>query len=364
MGHLVRGTKDFFSRHRKYMPVVFFLAGFLWDSLTLTRIDNLVDNLVLLAYLLLLGGLIVITNLTARGRPNRPLLERHRRWYPLGIQFFLGGLLSSYVVFYFQSASMGRTSLFLIILVLLLVANEFLENRLENLPLQMSLYFLATSSFLVFFIPVVFKAMNHGTFVLSTLFGLLVTGALMRSFVRRGVFKGRGEFAFTGALVGGLFVMLNVFYVMNWIPPVPLSLKDMGVYHSVERMDGRYRLTYQKPPWYRFWARDDEPFVYAPGDRVYCFTAVFAPVGLTKDIYHLWQTYSPRKKQWVTTDRLPFEISGGRGKGYRGYTFKQYAAPGRWRVEVRTGGGLLVGYVVFDVIAAGDAKRSWTTAVK
>ena len=43
------------------LPVVFFLAGVTYDGVTLTRIDNPVDNVILLAYLALLGALIVIT---------------------------------------------------------------------------------------------------------------------------------------------------------------------------------------------------------------------------------------------------------------------------------------------------------------
>ena len=43
------------------MAAVFFLSGVIWDTLTLTRIDRLLDNLVLLFYLVVLGGLIVVS---------------------------------------------------------------------------------------------------------------------------------------------------------------------------------------------------------------------------------------------------------------------------------------------------------------
>jgi len=46
---------------KPFMPAVFFLSGVTYDSLTLTRIDRLQDNLILLIYLLLLGVLIVLT---------------------------------------------------------------------------------------------------------------------------------------------------------------------------------------------------------------------------------------------------------------------------------------------------------------
>src|SRR5207245_10089634 len=50
------------------MPVVFFLAGVTYDSVTLTRIDRLRDNLILMAYLSLLCALIVLTTPADRGR--------------------------------------------------------------------------------------------------------------------------------------------------------------------------------------------------------------------------------------------------------------------------------------------------------
>ena len=46
---------------KPFMPAVFFLSGVTYDTLTLTRIDRLLDNLILLLYLVLLGALIVLT---------------------------------------------------------------------------------------------------------------------------------------------------------------------------------------------------------------------------------------------------------------------------------------------------------------
>ena len=46
---------------KPFMPAVFFFSGVTYDTLTLTRIDRLQDNLILLIYLLLLGVLIVLT---------------------------------------------------------------------------------------------------------------------------------------------------------------------------------------------------------------------------------------------------------------------------------------------------------------
>jgi len=43
------------------LPAVFFFAGVTYDSVTLTRIDRLLDNLILLLYLSILGVLVILT---------------------------------------------------------------------------------------------------------------------------------------------------------------------------------------------------------------------------------------------------------------------------------------------------------------
>ena len=46
---------------KPFMPPVFFFSGVAYDTFTLTRIDRLQDNLILLLYLVALGFLIVLT---------------------------------------------------------------------------------------------------------------------------------------------------------------------------------------------------------------------------------------------------------------------------------------------------------------
>ena len=66
---------------KPYLPPVFFFSGVTYDSFTLTRIDRLVDNLLLLLYLALLGFLIV---LTGRLGTSRPVPEDHVATKPWG----------------------------------------------------------------------------------------------------------------------------------------------------------------------------------------------------------------------------------------------------------------------------------------
>src|SRR6478736_2788291 len=129
---------------KPFMPPVFFFSGVTYDTLTLTRIDRLQDNLLLLIYLLLLGVLIVLTGrLGIEPAPDREQLAtlspstrwvlQSRPYYPMASQFLLGGLFSAYTIFYSRSASFTGTAVFFSLLIALLVTNEFLRDRLSNL---------------------------------------------------------------------------------------------------------------------------------------------------------------------------------------------------------------------------------------
>jgi hypothetical protein len=347
---LVQKPLRFYGKYQKYLPIASFFAGFSWDNLTLGRIDRLLDSLILLLYLLFLGAVIVLLNLVDKKIIKTPLFLKYREWYPLAIQFLLGGLFSAYLIYYRQSASLTKTALFLIILLLLLVANEFLKNRLTNIYLQMSLYFLASFSFFIFFLPVITKIINLFMFILGGILSLgLVIGMLYLLF-KKTALKSREEFRRVAILIGSIYLLLNLFYFLNWIPPIPLSLKLGGIYHHVQRDDDLYRLRFEQPAWYQFFKTSDNSFHYAPGDTVYCFTSIFAPTSLKTKIYHHWQKYSPNRESWETTDRISFPITGGRDGGYRGYSLKRYVSPGEWQITVETENGRLLGKISFHIV--------------
>jgi len=91
---------------KPFLPIVFFFAGVTYDTVTLTRIDRLIDNLILLLYLCLLGVLIVLKGRADLGKAAVPgsstaphVLNRAEPYYPMAIQFLLGGLFSAYTIF-------------------------------------------------------------------------------------------------------------------------------------------------------------------------------------------------------------------------------------------------------------------------
>lgn len=354
----------FFKKYQKYLPVIFFFSGFGWDSLTLTRIDKMLDNVIFFAYLLLAGCCILLIQFVEKEIIRKEKIRKFKEWYPLALQFFLGGLFSGYVVFYFQSAALTKSWIFLGLLLCLLVSNEFLEKRLNNLYLVSGLYFIAAFSFFIFFIPVLSKAMNVFTFLLGAVLGLGFTIGLLFFIHKKMASLSQKDVIKISLPVGILFFLMIFFYFKNWIPPVPLSLKSGNIYHFVERHQDQYKLKFEQPPWYNFWEKSDKSFNYLDGDTTFCYTSIFAPTQLTKKCFHHWQKYFPGRKEWITTDRLGYEIFGGRDGGYRGYTFKRNITPGKWRVDVETEEEMLLGRIGFEVKLAEKTDRKYKTVIR
>ena len=83
-------------------------------------------------------------------------------------------------------------------------------------------------------------------------------------------------------------------------------------------------------------------------DGLIAFVTIHAPTGLTQDLSFDWH------HDGVLIDRIPAVIEGTseKARGWRTYTRKQNfdADPrGRWRVDIRTEGGQLVGRMRFRV---------------
>ena len=355
---------DFYQRYQKFLPIVAFFGGFTWDSITMTRIDRLSDNIILFIYLMLAGGGIILLQFSQNNMLKKNWLIKYQDWYPLALQFFLGGLFSGYVVFYFQSAALTKNWLFLGLLIILLVSNEFLEKRMNNLYLISALYFLAAFSFFIFFIPVVFKKMNVYTFFIGAFLGLIIALGCLYILYRKIDSVTRNKFIKISLPAVILFFFLIFSYYKNWIPPVPLSLKYGAIYHHVEKQGAEYQLKFEKPRWYQFLKKSDKTYQYAKGDTVFCFASIFAPTKLTKKCYHQWQKYFPNRGEWITTDSLGYKITGGRDGGYRGYTYKRNVSPGDWRIDVKIDEGATLGRINFEIIEIENTSRKFKTVYK
>jgi len=353
--------KEFYGKYEKYAGITYFGVGFVWDSFTMTRVDSVIDNVILLFYLVIIGVMIFIALRRQCGVAPAGWIQKIEPRFLWAMQFCFGGLFSSYVIFYFKSASFSRTQFFFLILVLLWIGNEFLEQRLKAPILLAVLYCFCLFSFLAFFLPVITSRVNAGIFLLAGFISLFVSLALFSFGLRTEHGEWRRRIMPIAAWIICTFLAVNILYFTNLIPPVPLALKFSGIYHHVARTSTGYEVKYVPPSWYRFWRKWDDPFYFSRGESVYCYTAIFAPGGIRVPVRHVWS--HKISGEWVQTDRIGFKklLVGGRDGGYRGYTAKEGISPGEWRVEVKTERDQTLGRLDFTVLPSPDPHPQLVT---
>ena len=146
----------------------------------------------------------------------------------------------------------------------------------------------------------------------------------------------------------GVQALLLVLFVAHLVPPVPLSVRSLGVWHRVEREGAEFKLSrLPRPRWRDPWRGDERVFVARPGDKVFVFTRVFAPHNFRDQVRVRWATWEPARRKWTQSDAIPLRIVGGREEGFGGYAYKQNWTPGEWEVSVETEDGREIGRVRF-----------------
>jgi hypothetical protein len=337
--------KHWYETYERRISVASLAGGFIFDSLTMQSIDNLWDNLWITFNILLSGFCIIMVNRQKGGEEGF--------WFPNILQFSFGALLGSTFVFYFRSATLTATWPFLALMLLAILANEFFQKKYAKLAFQLSFFYFALFSFTIFLVPVVLKNIGAEIFILSGVVSLLLLWLFLgavRSFAREKFLESRTHI---WVFVGTIFVIINILYFTNLIPPIPLSMKDAGIYHSIERsVKGNYIVSEEvRGPERYFTLR--EAVHWKRGESLYAYTAIFSPGSLNTDIAHEWQ-YKNNEGEWVTATRIPLYLSGGRSGGFRTYSTKYNFTPGNWRVDVKTLRGQLIGRINFKIVEVED----------
>jgi hypothetical protein len=262
------------------------------------------------------------------------------------LHFFLGSLLSSYTLFFFKSSSILVSFAFMAVLVALLVANELPRFQRLGAPFKFALLGLCYLSFFAYVTPIVLGSIGVFGFLLSVALGavpLLALGLFLRA--RREVL----------VPLGTVVLAFLVFYFFRVIPPVPLSIPFMGVYHGVERTAEGYTLLHERPAW-RFWHRGDQWFRAQGGDRLFVYFRIFSPGRFADQVQMRWFRRE-EGRGWTVQDTIPIRIVGGREEGFRGYAFKTNYSFGEWKVQIETNDGREIGRIYFDVEIAPQAER-------
>lgn len=341
-----RGVLSAIKRHWLSGAFVF---GFVLDNLTLNRVDQLFDNFVLASYVVLSMVSILLLYASVAGKLPERLAGYGRSYLPFLVQFSFGGLLSGMLIFYGRSGDWLASWPFLLVIIAAIFGNELIKDRAGRLIYNLAILFVGMMSYVVLIIPVITGKMGAWVFVGSGLTALFIMYLFIQLLYRVIPNFMALQVRVVVLTLGTLFVGFNFFYFLNIIPPIPLSLKEIGIYHSVVRFEhGGYQVSWFDAPWYRPFADSDDTFYPSQASDVYCFASVFAPTKLNTEIYHRWE-YQDGTDGWVEHARIKYPIQGGGSDGWRGYSQVANHRSGTWRCIVETGRGQVLGHETFTI---------------
>ncbi len=337
---------DYYEKNEVLVSSLVFIAGFLFDLLTLGRVDDLFNLLQQAVYLSILGTLLVTEIRVKTGTFVVPVkFQKFWQYHDLVVHFLFGSLLSVYTIFYYTSASALTSLFFILLLAGLMLANEFPKIQALGLPVRVILFNICMISFFSFVYPILFGHVGLLPFWLGILSSAGVMFLVWKlNFQTHGSQLLRKHVLLPSMVIHALFILG---YFTSLIPPVPVAVKKIGVYYEVEKTDGKYLGKHLRPYW-KFWAKGSQDFEARVGDKVFILLAIFSPGHFEDKVYLKWY-YDHPKLGWHLEDTIPLSILGGRDEGFRGFGSKQFYTVGDWKVVVETSDGREVGRIALSI---------------
>ena len=341
---------NYYHLHEKRVDISFFLGGFIFDIFTLAEVNDPFSIIQQIIYLLITGGILYYEYLLpVNYQAKNSLIRIFWEYKKLIFHFCLGSLISIYSLYFLISASFFTSLVFVLFLLLMLVANEIKFIQDGQVNIKLSLYAIVLFCFFSMMWPIILGFVGITPFLLSIVTTCVTIYFAYKLLVKNYHTEEEAVKIRKKVLAPSFSVILIfvIFYFLGWIPPVPLSVQNMGIYHHIEKKENTYYLQHQNP-WWRFWQKGDQEFIAEPGDRIYFFAKISSPAGFNDEIILHWYTYLPNSG-WQSTDKVQMNVKGGRSEGYRGFSVKQNYSEGKWRVSVETTDSREIGRLYFEV---------------
>lgn len=346
------------KKYAQYIMPLAIVFGFIIDTITLNQIDQVFDNAILITHLLIVGFLIgvLFSKDTIFGKRFK-IAEREHIFNTI-LVFSFGALFSGFIIFYTRSGSFAASWPFLLILLALMIGTEVKKEYYQERIFQISFFFLAIFCYLIFFLPVLFANISIYMFLLSGITSVGCITLFLLILKKIDIQKYQEHIPKIRIRIIAIFLLINILYFTNIIPPVPLSLKFKGVYYSISTLaENSYQGIYEATSPLNFIRTRSRTMYRMPGEPIFVFASVFAPTRLETSIYHSWQYYDKENVRWVKSDRIRIPISGGREDGFRGFSMKENLWPGTWRVIIENERGQRLGQIRFKIREIQDANQ-------
>jgi hypothetical protein len=349
---LMDKVQEFRTRHEKWEMALFFFGGFLYDIVSLSRIDDTLTLVQSFGYLLILTSLLLLEQRFPEGTEPPKFLTKVWRWREDAVHFFFGSLLSVFMLLLFKATSGFTPYLFVVGLFALLVANELPRFRQVGPVIRVVLLSLCITLYFACLLPVLLGRMGFWVFLLAVALGSASVFGLMRLIER---WRPDVEFLVRNVAIPGFGVQgaLLVLYLVGVIPPLPVNVQYAGIYHEVKRVSpGVYHLSsVDDSVWYKPWTWFGPDFQMKPGDKPYYFFRVFAPKDFKPYKVRVRWYYDHPDKGWTTGGNgfMLSVSSNGTDGGYRSFATTSNLKPGDWRVVLETEDGHEIHRMNFSV---------------
>jgi hypothetical protein len=353
-------AKATIKKYEKYLLPAMLLLGVIIDFITFRTLQVEVAFSILGVYLCIAACLILFTSYYQADKLPKQwrIVRLFHLLAPIGLQFFFGALLSASFIFYWFSGEISSSWPIIILIISLMVANEKFRSYYLKPLAQFGIFYFVLFSYLSIIFPYLFESISPWVFIFSGGVSLVMIASLL-FFLSKRVESFRAQMSQIQSLVLLLFLSLTIFYFANIIPPVPLAIRDSGVYHDLQRVSGGYELERQKESVLQKLLPGREIHL-EKGRVIYVFSSVYAPSGLNTRLVHHWEYYNENQGEWVTWSKPSYRISGGRQDGYRGFSLSSNLTEGKWRVSIETERGQLIGRESFRVTLTEEAVSTET----
>ena len=338
-----------YKKYERALIPSMLIFGVLVDFFTFKAISIRSSFILLGIHALIAGVTIAYVNYydSRRIETTSGLFRYVRLASPLLLQFSFGALLSASLIFYWFSGVLSVSWPLMGLIIILIVANDVFREYYMKPVVQLSVYFFILFSISSLVVPYALNSISPWVFLLSGIVSIGLAVVYVTSLFRFLPHLRHEKKRLTIAITV-IFLFMNALYFLNIIPPIPLSLREAGVYHDLVRVNGGYSVQAEAESLLQKLA-PGQTIHTQPGRPIYVFTTIFAPADLDTEIIHHWQFYDTAERRWVSRDELSFTLFGGNETGYRGYSVKTSVEPGKWRVDVETKRGQVLGRIPIRV---------------
>ncbi len=342
-----RNIKDYIRTYERWLLPGILVAGLIVDFFTF-RLLNINTALTLLSVHVGIAtiGVAIMLLIDESSIEKRALPIRYARLIaPFLVQFSFGALLSATFIFYWFSGAIAVSWPFLLLLLALMTSNDVFREQYKKPSVQIPALFFVTFSFASIALPFVFASIDQWIFLLAGAFAIAWI-TLLLSMLSRAKSSVAPVLQKSIYAIVAIYIAFNAVYFSKILPPIPLAIRELDVYHSITRGGAVYTAQQEKESFIQRILPGNVQHIQT-GDRLYVFSAIFAPENLNIPIYHRWQYKVDGK--WVDRSHLAFTVSGGRQDGFRGYSQKSTLTPGKWRVRIETERGQVLGILRFTI---------------